>query len=638
VRVVRRHGVGIAAIVLGLAVVLPLLAPGFVLRYDMVFVPRPHFTANLLGLSRQLPRSVPSALLVAVLSRALTGQVVEKLVFLGIFAGAAYGAARLVPSSRQTARVAGGILYAWNPLTYERLLLGQWALLLGYAVLPWIAWTSLSLRRGQPRAKWALILALAAAVAASPYTGVFGALLALAIVLTPPWPSIRTRQIWANAGVVLGAGLAVNLPWLVPALLHGPVASRPAVAVALFRSRSDSPLGTIGSLVSLGGTWRTDLAPLGRATVAWIPAFVLVATLTVVGWRTLASRWPTGARNGLLVFAALGLALAAAPSFSALRPALAWAEHALPGGGLLRDAQKFVMPLALAEAVGFGLGVERILDASRAVKGRPPPWAIKVVLIALPIALAPTLVWGATGHLVTASYPPSWSRVQHITSVDPEPGAILVLPWQAYMPFGWNEEMPVLQPARLFFSREVVSSTALRVGRVALPEEDAWSTRAAGPATDDGRLGPRLASLGVRYVLLFKDAEWRPLLSKVMGLRSVLDAPDLSLFVSPTVARPVTLHRVAAEPVLAGDAIALAIVAIALSRMLNLSRFDRRYLVLRGGKGVILMRQTYERRAGSRRWQGPARDPGSHKRGETRGAEEQATKSRGADLSEGEGP
>src|SRR5690348_17801388 len=50
----------------------------------------------------------------------------EKLILLFIVAGAAYGVARLLRPLPTAARMAGGVLYAWNPLVYERLLLGQW--------------------------------------------------------------------------------------------------------------------------------------------------------------------------------------------------------------------------------------------------------------------------------------------------------------------------------------------------------------------------------------------------------------------------------------------------------------------------------------------------------------------------------
>ena len=104
----------------------------------MVFVPRPQFNAVVLGTSGALPRAVPSDAVMAVLARALPADLVQKLVLLAIFVLACAGAARLLSGHKLPAQLAAGALYAWNPFIAERLILGQWALLLGYAGLPWV--------------------------------------------------------------------------------------------------------------------------------------------------------------------------------------------------------------------------------------------------------------------------------------------------------------------------------------------------------------------------------------------------------------------------------------------------------------------------------------------------------------------
>src|SRR5439155_1159758 len=48
------------------------------------------------------------------------------------------GAAALLPREPWFARLAAGVFYTWNPFVAERLIIGQWALLLGYAGLPWV--------------------------------------------------------------------------------------------------------------------------------------------------------------------------------------------------------------------------------------------------------------------------------------------------------------------------------------------------------------------------------------------------------------------------------------------------------------------------------------------------------------------
>jgi hypothetical protein len=553
--------VWIASGLLALVIVAPLLAPGFTLAYDMVFVPHPHFTRELLGLTPVYPRTVPTQALVAVFSAPLGGQLVEKSVLVGIFALAALGAARLTPASHPVARIAAGVLYAWNPMTYERLLLGQWSLLLGYAVLPWAVRAALTWRSGRQGSTPRLVLWLTGLTAASPYFGFIGGGITLAVVMWPPADAQRVpRSRWAWL-VPAGGLIAVSLMWLVPALLHPSAPDSPRLAVDLFRARSDSPLGTVGSLLSLGGLWRADLGPPGRNTIAWIPAFLLVGGLAIVGWKRLRDAWPTGARRALLTVAVVGLLLAAAPSLPVLGGVMRWVAATLPSAGFLRDSQKFVTPWALALAVAFGMGVDRVQDSLPA-RDRLARLGV-LALPLLPVALAPTLVWGAGGRLHTAAYPTTWSRVETLTASDPRPGAILTLPWHAYLPFAWNEDATVHQPAPLFFSRPVIAATALEVNGHVLPAEDPRS-RLLDPIVLDPRpFGHRLSRLGVRYVLLFHEADYREDGRKVAGLHQIFKAPDLTLYLAGRARAGPTFRVPPLGPVLAGDAVAVVAVAIA---------------------------------------------------------------------------
>jgi hypothetical protein len=575
----RRHAAALLSLMVALVVTGPLLAPGFVLAYDMVFTPAPPLSRALIGLSRTLPRSVPTSLLVSLASRVVTGQVTQKLILLGIFAGAAYGAARLVPADRLPARVAAGVLYAWNPFVYERLLLGHWTLLLGYAVLPWVALAALDYRRGAPRSWARLTVALAAAMAAGPYAGLFAAGVAGALGLFPPGGS-RRRGVF-----LMGGALVVNLPWLVPWLLHQPVPDLPALALELFRARSDSPLGVAGSLLSLGGLWRTDLAPPGRDGVAWIPAFILILGICALGWRRLGRRWPTGAARGLAVLGLLGLLIAAAPSLPLLNHVARWATRILPGGAILRDSQKFVIPLALLESVAFGAGVDRILGGFRL--GDRAVWPAVLLLPILPIALAPTLAWGAGGHLSAASYPPSWDQAATVMGRDRVHGAVMVLPWHAYLPFTWNRGRTVRQPASLYFSRPVVADSSLQVAPFTLPAEDPWSRLASRAISSPAALEASLPRLGVRYVLLYKDADWQQALPKLEGLHVVLDTDDLALYRAPPPERIPTFAEPSALAVIGADVLTLALIVGAIITLLGVGWSRERPVILQPGDAVV---------------------------------------------------
>ena len=63
------------SVVLALIVLLPVLAPGYLLHLDMVFVPRQSLLPWMLGIGGGLPRSVPQDAIVALLAGPLPGQV-----------------------------------------------------------------------------------------------------------------------------------------------------------------------------------------------------------------------------------------------------------------------------------------------------------------------------------------------------------------------------------------------------------------------------------------------------------------------------------------------------------------------------------------------------------------------------------
>jgi hypothetical protein len=560
-------------VVVGLAALLilaPLLLPGYVLTYDMVFVPRPALSRELLGLGTSVARAVPSDLLVALASRALPADWVQKLVLAGILVGGGLGAARLAPTDLAAGRAAAGVLYVWNAFVYERLLMGHWALLVSYAALPWVVLAAAAYRDGgaeEPGGtgtarRWAgppslRRLAAALAVAAvSPPGGVIAAALAL---LVAGFPGGRRRPASPRRlALVGGAALLLNAPWWVPSVLRpGGVPVRP-VGVDAFASRPDGPLGTVGSLVTLGGIWNANVVPPGRDSLLWLPAFVLVVVVAVAGWRrgVAAGRCDGGAVGGLWVAAAVGLLVAAAGALPGLDQGLRLVVEHVPGGGLLRDGQKFVAPLAVALAAGFGAGVEWLAGLLATPARRRVAAGL---LVATPLLLLPTLAWGAWGRLGVARYPTSWAEARAVVAADRVSGALLVLPWHLYVGFPWNDGRVVLQPAQRYFPRRVVTNDDLELRGLTVAGEDPWSPRLAPLVLGAGPLTPGLPAAGVRWVLVEKVGPWSGYPARLDGAELVLDRGDLALYRAPP-PRPVELATAPAVPVLVADVVALALV------------------------------------------------------------------------------
>ncbi|HYY10080.1 MAG TPA: alpha-(1-_3)-arabinofuranosyltransferase family protein, partial [Kineosporiaceae bacterium] len=494
--------------------------------YDLVVVPDPPLGGRLLGTDGSAPRAVPSDLVLALLARLAPADVVEKLVLVAVVALAAAGATRLARRAGGTgagAAVVAGVVYAWSPYLAERLVLGQWALLLGFAALPWAVDAAVRVGAREPGA---LVATCAWTVPAAVGGGNAVALLApvVLVVLLLDGRGSAGRRLRA-AGAHLTFTVVVSLPWVLPAVVRsGGLPSDPA-GVAAFAAGADTPFGAAGSLVTLGGIWNEAVVPVGRA--ALLPAgVVLVAVVAVLaaGARPLPAR-PGG--RGVVAAGVLALALAAAGTTAAGRRVLEEVVVAVPGGGLLRDGQKFLAGWVLLVALCAALAVER---GTRAVRhlGLAPLGTLAAA--ALPVAVLPGLAWGANGRLAPVQYPDSWARVRAALAADAEPGAVVVLPWGAYRRFAWNDLRVVLDPAQRISGRPVVQDDVLALRRGTVAGEDARARRVAAVLADPAPLVPALAALGYRHALLHAgDASAPAVRARLSGAACVVCGGDLEL-------------------------------------------------------------------------------------------------------------
>jgi hypothetical protein len=537
--------VGLCSAILQLA---PVLGSGYVLARDMVFVPRLPLTGALLGRDG-VPRAVPSDLLVALLSRIVPGGVVQDVVLVAIIALAGWGVARLVPSDSTWAAAAAAALYTWNPYVTERLRLGQWAVLVGYAALPWVAAAAIRCR-GELRSRSvaALLLALAGAATGGASAELLAALVAVPVLL---WPGGRD---WSRRTAALAGSLvAVALPWLVPALLNPAPAPADHVGVALFATRPDTPFGSLGSLLSLGGVWNAQVVPAGRDGVLVGLAALLLTAAACYGLGTLRGRWDDGALSGLVCSAVLGLMLAMWGVTPGARDGLMHLVAAVPSAGLLRDGQRSVAPLALALSVGIGAVAELLAARWRAA-----------VLVAVPVALLPAAAWGADATLASVHWPAAWQQVATSSAQLPA-GPVLVLPWATERAYPWNGDRTQIDPADHWLPRRVVGDDALLVGDRSTPVEDPLARRVAAAATGTGPLLPVLQRQGYAGVLVETDqAGASALPSRLTGLRLASSAGDLALYGVPG-SVPVDEPRAPLVPIVVGDLLAALAVAVSLT-------------------------------------------------------------------------
>ena len=527
-RLPRRMLLPGVCLAMAIAVLAPLLGRGFVLAYDMVFVPRQDLLPATVGLGPALPRAVPADAVVALLTSVVPGDLLQQLILAAALFAGPLGAGRYLRDHPLGVQVVAAVAYGWSGYVAERLLIGHWPYLLAYACLPWIALAARDLRT--PRRVAVLVLLSAPAVLTPT-----GGLLAAGVAMVCGGP----RRLWLTASVAL----VLNAPWWVPALLHPGGALSTGAGVDAFGARAESWGGALTSLLGLGGIWNAEVVPASRTNPV-VPVLVLaMVAVAVVGMRRLP--------RPLVLLGVAGLALAALGG----TPVLGWVVEHVPGAGLLRDSQKWVAWWALPFALGFALGVGQAAELLR--RGRK---ALLVGAAVVPIALMPDLAWAAWGRLAPVDYPDDWARVRQILETSPHEGDVVALPFGLFRQYGWNDGRTQFDPAPHYLPRTTVVDDTLVVGGRPIPGEDRRAAAVRAQVTEGGDL----TGLGIGWILVEHGTPGRIEENLLNPDERIYQGRWLDLY---QLSRPVTPDRTArppTAPVVAADVLALATITLGL--------------------------------------------------------------------------
>lgn len=529
----QRLLLGFWPLVLAVVMLAPMRHPGHLLSRDLVFVPHQPLTDAAIGLGGAAPRAVPLDAVVAVATTVVDGGVLGRILLLLTLSLAGWGMLRLTAGLGTTARLAASGFAVWNPFVVERMTLGQWALVLGYAVLPWVLASAARHRRTGSRRAFAAAALWGALASLTPTGGLF------ALAGTVAGGASRRWRSWA---LVLVVALE-QLPWVVPSLVGGGARTSDPAGVSVFAPGSDSSGHPALALLGLGGIWDGLSVPESRHTPLAVVAIVLVALSAVVGVRRwwasdpdLAPRVTVLGVAGLL----LALALTTGPGQDLLRHAIT----SLPGVGLLRDGQKLLAPFVLLVACLFGGAVDVVARALRR-HGDEVVALVGLVLVLVPIALVPDGAGTVWRTVQPVRFPEVLDRVASTVDEGPADQALATLPWRAYRNFSWGTGDPSSDPLVRMVDRPVVTSDDLAVGERVVHGESALAAR-VGDALARGRAADVLPSLGIGWIVVYADDPAAGDVD-VSGLSRVFATPELSLYAVPgaaAVPEPDTWRRV----------------------------------------------------------------------------------------------
>jgi hypothetical protein len=562
-------------IVIGLGVCVPLLGGHRVFLLD--WSTGPHVavaTPAVLGLNGGLTAGIVGSVVMALLNR-LLGGAATWLPILVFFPIATVGAGRLAGRSRWS-RLAAGTLYAVNPFVFNRIFVGHLPLLIGYALLPFA--TAAAIRSlSSPASRWPVpALWWAVLTALSPhFAWIFGVVVVGIVVTAALTRQHPIRHLSGWFGAVVGAFALMSTYILLPHSATNLPTQVGRVSLALYRTTGDPHLGLFANVLALYGFWRTGPGPeLPKDVISGWPFLILAVVLIAVfgAWQAvrkdepqgdrIPSESPSGSRSlppgaGGEVsphedastghspqldqrrLAILLLFIGVAGYFLALGDQgptgglFLWAYDHVPFFAIMREPQKFLMLLALAYAILFGWGVERLSQVNVSPQRVSAIAAAAVIGVILPLAYTPTIFDGLAGQISPTSLPSSYQRADALMGTGS--GNILSLPWHLYMEYPFTSGRVVADVAPTSFRRNVISGDNVESDGV---ETQSTSPRSAyleqlfanGPAIN--ALGALVAPLGVQYVVLAKTVDWASYswLADQKDLHLVLDTPSLEVW------------------------------------------------------------------------------------------------------------
>jgi hypothetical protein len=471
------------------------------LSLDLVVTPRIPVPPGIWGLGPELPRRVPYGVVLAWASSALGGPLAAKALMLAAVAVAFVGATRLAAGAPVVARMGAGLAYALSPFLLTRIGVGHLGVVLAHAVLPWAL--PVLLRPADRVARtflWALALAC---------TGFAGGLLALALVLVG-LVADRGRR----APAVVGAALGAQAPWLVPGLVVA-LAGTGVADSSRFATRADGLVGWL-SLPAGHGFWRAS-SQVGATGAGTALLGAVLLGLALAGRSRLPSAWAGRAAAA----AAGGLVLALASAVPGVREVYS----ALTGtamGAVVRESHRWLPLFLVWMAPAAAYGAARL--GGRLVLAVPAACAIVLAIPGL---------WGIDGRLEPVTFPDGWRTASE--AIRARPGTVLALPWHQYLNASFAKGRRALNPLPDYLGGDVLSSSDPELAAEGQEPADPREPHvlrlldriAAGDSAAD-----ELAEIGVRWVVLLHEVDWRPLqtLRDDPGLRRVVDERALELF------------------------------------------------------------------------------------------------------------
>lgn len=447
---------------LALLTIVPLLQPGYVLRFDMVFAPTLQLNLHMMIAGEALWQQLPLAAFLQLLNIFLPMDWVQKLLLWLILFGSTYVFYRAIDSFagrvHVVARVLAAIAYTYNPFVFDRFMMGHWRFLLAYAFFPMVigsVWRLLC-KPSRRNLLWAAVAWVGIGLISLHHVVIVGlAVICLTLFI------VRTKRSAGYLVLLVGVVTAASSWWLLPILLQSTstdLQKATAEQLIAFASQPDARHGLWFTLTGLQGFWAAQNWQGISDWGAWWPIVIYVWLIPFFVCLAYLGSFTKGRRRmlyGLLLASGVSIVLAAgpAPQVASLNT---WLFTHVPGLSAFREPQKFLSLLAFTYAVFAAYGIDSLLGWKHRLAKRV---ALSVIL-SMYVVVAWPFMWAAHGQLNTQCYPDSWQKVGEI--LDSSDEQAIVLPWHLYVDDTFVEGT-VANPAKAFFGDRAIVSQRMNL-------------------------------------------------------------------------------------------------------------------------------------------------------------------------------
>lgn len=361
------------------------------------------------------------------------------------------------------------LFFAVNPFVYERLLIGQWKVVFGYALLiPAMAYLLEFCRKQDYKNMFFLLGCLTITSLFSTHFFVISVIISIVILITYN-VKIRFNKSFIKKSILLVSFLFVlNIYWLSPVVFKDSHLDRfQNYDLSFFKTSSDDYFGTIGNVILLHGLWIEEKELSNRFSFPKDnqPIFLLGSSLLFLlilfgiydSFKYGKKRFEIILLTSIAIITfifSVGVGNTVFKDFNQFLfdNVFFWIGF--------RDSQKWSGFLILIYSIFFISGSEFFVSK---LKNKNYKNIVLTIIFLIPILITPNMFFGLNSQLDTVFYPNEWSEVNSILKQD-ESCKALFLPWHQYYELRFNNNTWTANTSNLYFDCELIYSKNPEIG------------------------------------------------------------------------------------------------------------------------------------------------------------------------------